>query len=120
MRDNKSARARFLRLLDEGKVKALTSELTLAECLVKPFADRNAVAVSAYLEFLDGRQNFPVIPVSREILLAAARLRGKKNVKLPDAIHLATAGAFGCTVFLSNDRRLRSVDDLRILAWSQS
>ena len=112
------AQMQFLKSVDTGKTEAITSELTLAECLVKPLAERNAAAVAAYLAFLDGRPNFPVIPISRGILLSAARLRGERGLKLPDAIHLATATACGCTVFLSDDRRIKSLDELQIQAWA--
>jgi len=52
-------------------------------------------------EALD-RRDF-VVPVSREVLIAAAHLRADANLKLPDAIHVATAQLTGCEQFLTND-----------------
>ncbi len=85
------AQARFIERIDAGEIEALTNELTVAECLVKPFAERNAVAIAAYLSFLDGRRELPILPVSREIILDVARLRSEQAIKLPDSIHIATA-----------------------------
>jgi predicted nucleic acid-binding protein len=48
-----------------------------------------------------------VLSVERTILIEAARLRGRLVLRLPDAMHVATAAAAGCDVLLSNDRRLK-------------
>jgi predicted nucleic acid-binding protein len=98
---------------------AVTSELTIAECLIKPLSDRNAGTVAAYLTFLDGRPEFPVLPVSRSILLEAARLRAETGIKLPDAIHVATASAADCDVFLTYDRRVRVSAKMKIWLWDE-
>jgi predicted nucleic acid-binding protein len=78
--------------LDDGRIKAATSELTLAESLVKPMMDGNKDIEAVYLETLQPSESLDVIPISRQILIAAARLRAEtKSLTLPDAIHLATA-----------------------------
>lgn len=110
---------RFIAGIDGASIKALTSELTLAECLVKPFADKNAAAVEAYLLFLNGRRNFPVVPINRHILTVAARLRTELGVKLPDAIHIATAEAAECAIFLTNDRGIRLPGKMKLKLWNE-
>lgn len=109
---------RFISGIDAATIEALTSELTLAECLVKPFADRNAAAVEAYLLFLNGRRSLPVLPINRHILTVAARLRTELGVKLPDAIHIATAEAAECSVFLTNDRGIRMPEGMKLVLWN--
>lgn len=113
------AQKRFIAGIDGTTIKAMTSELTLAECLVKPFADKNAAAVAAYLSFLNGRPNLPVLPITRHILIVAARRRTELGVKLPDAIHIASAEAAGCSVFLTNDRRIRLPDGMKVKLWNE-
>jgi predicted nucleic acid-binding protein len=54
------------------------------------------------------------MPVERAILLRAARLRCELHLKLPDAIHVASAVAAGCDLFLSNDHRLRVPDGMAL------
>ena len=108
----------FVTGVESGRIKALTSELTLAECLVKPFGDEDTDAVNAYLMFLDNRRNFPVLAVTRDILIEAARVRAKLRCPLPDALHLATALSAGCDVLLTNDKRLKPVAPVRIALWS--
>jgi predicted nucleic acid-binding protein len=110
---------KFFADIDTGTIKALTSELSLAECLVKPFADKNADLIEAFLLFLDGRPNFPLVPVIREVLVEAARLRSEMNLRLPDAIHIATAQMTGSTVFMTNDRGIKVPSGMRVQLWDE-
>jgi predicted nucleic acid-binding protein len=105
--------------LDRGELTAVTSELTLAEVLVKPLLDRHAERQAAYLQVLRPSTSLQVVPVSRDILLAAARLRADANLKLPDAIHAATAQLTSCDQFLTNDARLTSFRGLAIRQLSE-
>jgi predicted nucleic acid-binding protein len=90
----------------------ISSELTLAEILVRPIAEahktQNWRQVSDYREQIADKDGFQTIaPVSRDVLDYAANIRALvKGVKLPDAIHLATAVIQKCDFFLSNDRPL--------------
>lgn len=43
--------------------------------------------------------------VDRDILITAARLRAEQGLKLPDAIHAATAQLTHCERWLTNDAR---------------
>lgn len=77
--------------VDRGDIEAATSELTLTEALVKPFREGNATHQQIYQEALQNRASFHLVPVIRPILVEAARLRALTGLRLPDAIHLATA-----------------------------
>ncbi|EDX85419.1 hypothetical protein S7335_3120 [Synechococcus sp. PCC 7335] len=59
------------------------------------------------------------MPIGRSILLEAARVRASTKLKLPDAIHAATALSTSCTTFLTNDKQFRSVQGLHTLLMSQ-
>jgi predicted nucleic acid-binding protein len=102
--------------LDRGDLRAVTSELSLAECLVKPLGLGRSEIAEAYLEFLKDRRSLTVRPITREILIEAARLRGLSRIKLPDAIHAATALQMGCSSFLTNDDRLK-IEGIEVLGW---
>ena len=101
--------------IDAGEVRATTSELTLAEALAKPLeTGRNDIA-RLYEDMLSSAGPFVVLPVGRAILLEAAGLRARLKLRLPDAIHVATALAARCEIFLSNDRKIRLPGDLTLL-----
>jgi len=60
---------------------------------------------------------------ARPTLLSAARLRAQLGLKLPDAIHAATAQVMGCTALLTNDtgfKRLPGVQLFLLSDWTQA
>jgi predicted nucleic acid-binding protein len=75
------------------------------ECLVKPIRVNNKSLVRVYLQTFGSGPHFTVAPINRDTLIAAARLRAASSLKLPDAIHLATAGLARCDCFITNDAR---------------
>jgi len=105
--------------IDAGNLYGVTSELTLAELLVKPFLDKKPATQRAYQHALQSAINLQVVPISRQILVESARLRAETSLKLPDAIHVATALHTHCDTFLTNDKRIRSVRNLTIIQISQ-
>lgn len=102
---------------DEGSVTLVTSLLTLAEVLVRPYRVGNDDLVSTYRDLLTlPHPNLDAVLPSAVILANAARLRAATpSLYLPDAIHLATAQAAGCHQFLTNDERLRAVAEPRVV-----
>jgi predicted nucleic acid-binding protein len=93
--------------IDAGEVSAVTSELSLAEALVKPLEMRRDDIVELYLVLLQSSERFSVLAIDRGILIQAARYRAQLGIKLPDAIHVATAVAGNCDTFVTNDQRIR-------------
>ncbi|MBX3335903.1 MAG: PIN domain-containing protein [Nitrospira sp.] len=102
--------------LDRHELAAITSELTLAEVLVKPFLDRSIERERAYLQILQPSASLQIVPVTRDVLITAARLRAETNMKLPDAIHAATAQITACSHFLTNDAQVKTIPGLTILS----
>jgi predicted nucleic acid-binding protein len=94
--------------LTRGQFRGVTSEFTLAKCLVKPMIDQNQTRQSAFQAALVSSNGLLVQPVSREILIEAARMRATLRLTLPDAVHVATAHLTGYETFLTNDHRLRT------------
>ena len=103
-------------LLAAGEVRGTTSELTLAEALAKPLENNRDDVARIYQEMLTSSGWLAVVPIDRLILVEAARLRAKSRLRLPDAIHVATAARAGCSLLLSNDRRLRVPEGMTLLA----
>ena len=109
----------LLRALDDGLFRALTSELTLAQVLVGPFRAPNPLYEMTYSAMLSGREQVEVVPVVRSILVDAARFRVESGMRLPDAIHIATAQRHGCDVFLTNDHRLWTPASLTVVTLAE-
>jgi predicted nucleic acid-binding protein len=92
--------------IDERRIHAFTSELTLAEAIAKPFAVGAADLILTYETLLAPESAITVVPIDRAILRTAAELQGRLGVKLADAIHLATALQSTCDFVVTNDERL--------------
>ena len=107
----------FVEQLDAGALFAVTSEIALAECLVKPLADDVAHTVRAYYALFAAQSWLMAMPVSRAILIESAALRATHRMGLPDAIHVASARLVEASTFVTDDRRL-PVPALEKASWS--
>lgn len=109
---------RLLESGEGGRNSLVTSELALAEVLVKPLERQEATLASRYLDLIQSSDGLFVAPVDRSILIRAAHIRKDarirdRSVKLPDAIHLATAEQNFCEAIISGDKRLEPVKPSR-------
>jgi predicted nucleic acid-binding protein len=96
----------------------VTSELTLAELLVKPYRDGDEALVRRYEDWMFLGGFMEAAPVETSTLRHAALIRARyRTVKLPDAIHLATAIGHGCGHMLSGDTRLPDRIELHDSRW---
>jgi predicted nucleic acid-binding protein len=93
-------------MLEGNWLKAITSELSLAESLIWPIRSRNRTAQSEFAQLIHTQSQIQTLPISRDILLEAARLRAIHQLEMPDAIHAATAKSARCTHFLTADTLL--------------
>ncbi len=107
--ERSDAARRLLGVLDaQPSLHAVTSLLTLAELLVRPLRDQDSELAALYRTILTGTDRFIVSEVTRDVLEAAADLRSQYGLlKLPDAIHVATAKLAACEGVVSADTRLR-------------
>lgn len=118
--ENKHARGehawQILRAIDDGEFVGVTSELTLAEFLIRPLEEQDYDRARHYQEIISPAQGFDVSAVDRNVLIEAAMLRAtRKSLRLPDAIHVATARLNECTHIVSDDRRMPSAPGLGIV-----
>ncbi len=91
-----------------------TSELTLAELLVRPYRQKDDELLRLYDNWLVSGGLFEVAPIDKPILWGAAIIRaGYSTIRLPDAIHLSTALRMGCSHVLSADRGIPDELDIR-------
>ncbi len=101
--------------IDQGKIEATTSTLTLLETLVVPLRAGREDLATRYETLLVRGRGLRMVELDRDLLRAAAGLRARFGVRTPDAIQLAAALVSGCQILLTNDRRLPELPGLRIL-----
>lgn len=94
---------------DAAEPPFVTSELTYSELIVKPYELGLHDLVQVYDNWTISGRSIEVVPIFRGVLYDAGILRSRnKTLKLPDAIHIATARGMKCRVFLSSDQRIKS------------
>ena len=113
------AMKKIFQSIENSDIHAVTSELSLAEVLVKPFSDKNDFLIRKYEELFVSKASFEVLPIKRNVLIEAAKVRFKNGCKLPDAIHIATALAEKCSYFLTNDKRFGKTSGIQTLLLSE-
>ncbi|MGL5939546.1 MAG: type II toxin-antitoxin system VapC family toxin [Waterburya sp.] len=103
------------RLLAEENFHAVTSPVTLAECLIVPVKMKQIEFQQAFIDLLTNSEEIAFTITDSEISKLAAEIRVKYNLKLPDALQIATALQTRCDAFLTNDKVLKRVKELRVL-----
>lgn len=101
-----------------GEFTAVTSSLSLTECLILPFRRNNMELVKTFREAILPSYYLDVVPISDKILLSTANIRAQLNLKLPDAIHAATALRQKCTTLLTNDAGFKRVPNIDVFLLS--
>lgn len=102
-------------MADRGRLRVVTSVITLVEVLVRPLQQDNQDVAQKYRDILLGAEGLIVVPVSVRLAEEAASLRARYHLRVPDAIQVATAVAEGATAFLTNDKRLASLPEIHVL-----
>jgi len=105
----------FFAAMDRGEFQVVTSVVTLLEVLIHPLRLRDSRLAEQYRDILLGADNLTTLPLSSDLAETAAEIRAAHNVRTPDAIQMAAAMQGQASLLLTNDSRLPSIPDLRVL-----
>jgi predicted nucleic acid-binding protein len=105
----------LLAAAEQGRCRLVTSVLSLLEVLVIPKRRGMEELCQRYRELFGSFPNLEVRPVDAQIAEIAADLRAAHAIRTPDALHLATALQARADAFVTEDRRLRGIRELRFL-----
>ena len=94
---------------------AVTSPVTLAECLVRPYRLGQTELQQEFIDLMTGIEGIEFVGIDQTLALQAAQIRARYNLQLPDAFQIAVALAAGCEAFLTNDVIFRRVTELQVL-----
>jgi len=98
----------------DGNLAVVSSPVLVVEALVKPLRDGNREIELQYRE-LFASYAVRLLDASYQVFEDAARLRAETGLKMPDALHAATALRYGCALFVTNDTDFRRVPGLPIV-----
>lgn len=99
---------------EAGQFVVVCSELAVAETLVRPIREGNEDLEAAFRAVFAAPE-MQLVSVTRDLWEDAARLRAQTGLKIPDALHAATAIREGCALFVTNDTDYRRIQELPIV-----
>lgn len=109
----------FFEAMDRGDFSVVTSIVTLLEVLVHPYRHGDKDLAQRYRDILFNARGLTTVLLSPEIAEEAAKLRAAHWIRTADAIQLATAIHEGASSFLTNDARLASLTEIKVLMLDQ-
>jgi len=102
-------------MIETGKIRGVTSTITLMEVLVKPKRDGNERAVDEYKFILQTFPNLEIRQVDAEVAERAAEIRARYGVRPPDALQVAASLANNADAFITNDEELKRIREIEIV-----
>jgi len=103
-------------MIDEGGLLAVTSPITLAECLVGPCRNLQQTLRDAFRQRIIGANNTVFVGPDASMAQQAAELRATYRLSLLDCLQIAIALGSGCDAFLTNDLALTCVKEANVIA----
>ena len=101
--------------IETGACRGVTSTLTLMETLVRPKEIGDTDMRDDYVYALTTFPNLTMRAVDAAVAEAAAELRARHRLRPPDAIQVATCIVEGGTAFVTNDERLKKIENPKII-----
>ncbi len=100
--------------IEKGGYKGIFASIGVLELLVKPKKLGREDIVEQYKSALANFPHLQVINLNEAIIDRAADLRARYGLRTPDAIHLATAIVSKADVFVTNDKSLTRVKEIKV------
>lgn len=100
---------------NKGTHEFVASVLTFSECAVLPYREGNWAALDQ-VKLMFQMPNLTVYAMDEVVAEEAARIRGVYNLKMPDAIIVATAVVHKADVLLTNDRSLTVIKEIQVVS----
>ena len=100
--------------IEAGRIEAVFSSIGLIEVLTGPKKFGNFELAGKYQELIAHFPNHTIQGINEQIVEIASDLRARYGIDTSDAVHLATAMDFGAQKFITNDRRLKKVKEIKV------
>ena len=99
-----------------GTLNAFSSVITLTEVLSKPFEQGDEKLARKFADFLKHGKNLDMIEISVSIAETAGKLRGRYPfLRTVDAIQVSAALDVRADALLSNDKKLKQIEEIRVV-----
>lgn len=102
--------------IQKGKEEAVFSCIGMIELMMGPKKKGREEIANRYRELLSTFPHLTIWGITEQVVDLASSLRARYGISTPDAIHLATAMDAEADYFITNDRRLRRVREIKVKA----
>jgi len=110
----------LFRMIENGKIRGVTSTITLMEILVKPKKEGNEEAANEYKFILQTFPNLEIRQVDAEVAERAADIRARYGVRLPDALQVAASLTNNADAFITNDKELKKIREIETIIMKEA
>lgn len=107
--------APFFEAAENGELEIAISAITLAEVLAGPLQHGDELLAVQYERALTAATGWRLVPVSQQVAVQAARFRAVYNLRLPDAIQVATAVVTGAQALVTHDKAFARIKGIQII-----
>jgi predicted nucleic acid-binding protein len=104
--------------LERHALAAVTSTIALGEILTKPLVEKNFTLADEIKFTIKAFSTLSMVAIDEKLAEAAALIRARHAIRLPDALQIAAAIQGEATLFMTNDKRLKKVDGVEVLVLS--
>ncbi len=105
---------KILKGIDLGKQKGIFSVIGMIELQTGPKSIGRPDVAARYREILTTFPNLLIVNLNEAIVERTSDLRAKYKIATPDAIHLATAIESGANTFVTNDKILKKIKEIKV------
>lgn len=102
--------------IESGRLRAVTSVLTLHEILTGARKAGDGRLVTLYRDLLGSFPNLSMITFDADVAEISSDLCARYGIRTPDAIQVATAIRQKAEAFFTNDERLAIVKEIKVTA----
>jgi predicted nucleic acid-binding protein len=92
-----------------------TSVITLAEVLVLPLREGKIHLAQKYETILVNSDSVTLLEINAQIAKTTAQLRADYNLRTPDAVQIASGIYSNADYFLTNDKKLKSIKEIKVI-----
>ena len=97
----------------------MTSVITLVEVLTHPLRMNKPEIAEKYRTVLVDSKNIIMYPIDTLVAERAAELRARHQLKTPDALQIAVSLENNATLFITNDKHIKKVEDIEVIVLSE-
>lgn len=105
----------YFRQIQSGDITAVFASVGIIELLTGPKQLGQYDIAHQYRDLLADFPNLNIIDLNETVIDLSSDLRAQYHITTPDAIHLASAIYSGANKFITNDKALKKVKEVKVV-----